>query len=315
MKIVFMGTPDFASGILKAILESEKHDVCAVVTAIDKPAGRGMQTMKSSVKQLAEKHQLTLLQPEKLKDPAFVECLESLHADLFVVVAFRMLPEVVWKIPPKGTINLHASLLPHYRGAAPINWAIINGETKTGVTTFFINEKIDEGNIILSEKTNILPDDNAGSLHDKLLHLGAKVLLNTLEQIENNTYKEQKQILSPHLKLAPKIFKKDCLINWNLTATAIHNLIRGLSPYPTAYTLFADKNKHENIIKIFKSSTNLASHHLPPGLIETDNKQYLRIACKDGFIYVEELQMSGKKRMDIKEFLLGNKLMHLTQCF
>jgi len=315
MKIVFMGTPDFASGILKAILESGKHDVCAVVTAVDKPAGRGMQPMKSSVKQLAEKHQLRLFQPEKLKDPTFIECLESLHADLFVVVAFRMLPEMVWKSPPKGTINLHASLLPQYRGAAPINWAIINGETQTGVTSFFINDKIDEGNMILSEKINISPDDNAGSLHDKLLHLGAKVLLHTLEQIENNTYKEQKQNLSSQLKSAPKIFKKDCLINWNLTATAIHNFIRGLSPYPAAYTLFTDENKHENIIKIFKSRTELVSHNLPSGLIETDNKQYLRIACKDGFIYVEELQVSGKKRMGIKEFLLGNKLMHLTQCF
>lgn len=314
MKIVFMGTPDFACGILEAILESGKHDVCAVVTTVDKPAGRGMQPMKSPVKLLAEKHQLRLFQPEKLKDPAFIECLESLHADLFVVVAFRMLPEMVWKIPPKGTINLHASLLPQYRGAAPINWAIINGETQTGVTSFFINDKIDEGNMILSEKTNISPDDNAGILHDKLLHLGAKVILDTLEQIEDNTYKEQKQTLSFDLKPAPKIFKKDCLINWNLTATAIHNFIRGLSPYPAAYTLFTDENKLEKIIKIFKSRIELVIHNQPSGLMETDNKKYLRIACKDGFIYVEELQMSGKKPMSVKDFLLGNKSLHLKQC-
>lgn len=309
-----MGTPDFASGILEAILDSGKHDVCAVVTTVDKPAGRGMQPMKSSVKLLAEKHQLKLFQPEKLKDPVFIESLESMHADLFVVVAFRMLPEIVWKIPPKGTINLHASLLPQYRGAAPINWAIINGETQTGVTSFFINDKIDEGNMILSEIINISADDNAGSLHDKLMHLGAKVILDTLEQIEKNTYKEQKQTLSTNSKSAPKIFKKDCQVNWNLTATDIHNFIRGLSPYPAAYTLFIDENKHENIIKIFKSRIALILHNQPTGLIETDNKQYLRIACKDGFIYVEKLQVSGKKPMYVKDFLLGNKSLHLKQC-
>ena len=225
-----------------------------------------------------------------------------------------MLPEAVWKIPPKGTINLHASLLPQYRGAAPINWAIINGETQTGVTTFFINDKMDEGNIILSQKITISEEDNAGSLHDKLLQLGADAMLETLKQIEQNSYVEQKQSLLSDLKTAPKIFKKDCLINWNQTARNIHHLIRGLSPYPAAYTSFSDEKEHENIIKIYKSRMELASHNYPLGFMETDNKHYLRIACKDGFIYVEEIQWVGKKRMPIKDFLLGNKTLHLKQC-
>ncbi|MFA5640872.1 MAG: methionyl-tRNA formyltransferase, partial [Bacteroidales bacterium] len=242
MKIVFMGTPDFATAILETIVLSQRHEIAAVVTAVDKPGGRGMQLMQSSVKQFALKHHLPILQPEKLKDTSFIHSLESIQADVFVVVAFRMLPEVVWKIPPKGTINLHASLLPQYRGAAPINWAIIHGESETGLTTFFINEKIDEGNIILAHSVDIDEKDNAGSLHDKLMHVGGEIILDTLEQIENNTYKEKKQASFIYLKTAPKIFKKDCLIDWKQTPQKIHNFIRGLSPYPTAFTSYMDDN-------------------------------------------------------------------------
>ncbi len=314
MKIVFMGTPEFASGILEAIFLSGKHEICGVITAVDKPAGRGMQLMKSSVKQFAEKHQLKLFQPEKLKDTSFIETLQSLHADVFVVVAFRMLPEAVWKIPPKGTFNLHASLLPQFRGAAPINWALIHGESSTGVTTFFINDKIDEGNLILSNKIAISNDDNAGSLHDKLLEIGKQSVLKTLEQIETDTYIETKQPEIDNLKTAPKLFKEDGRIHWQESARNIHNLIRGLSPSPTAFTLFTNENGQEMMIKIFKSKAELCFHNQAVGLIETDNKTYLRIGCVDGFIYVEEIQLVGKKRLPIKDFLLGNKNLHLKQC-
>lgn len=314
MKIVFMGTPDFATGILEAILLSGKHDVVSVVTAVDKPAGRGMQPMKSSVKHVAEKNQLPILQPEKLKDVVFIETLKKLQADVFVVVAFRMLPEDVWRIPVKGTFNLHASLLPQYRGAAPINWAIINGETQTGVTTFFINDKIDEGDIILARTIDITEEDNAGSLHDKLLEIGKKVIFETLEQIENQTVVETKQANVALLKTAPKIFKKDCKINWNQPTRSIYNFIRGLSPYPVAFTVFTPDNKQEEMIKIYKSRLEWQDHTQKAGLIETDNKTYVRIACPDGYIYVEEIQLVGKKRLPVKEFLLGNKNLHLTEC-
>lgn len=314
MKIVFMGTPDFATGILEAILLSGKHDIVAVVTAVDKPAGRGMQPMKSSVKHFAEKHQLPILQPEKLKDAVFIETLKKLQADIFVVVAFRMLPEDVWRIPSKGTFNLHASLLPQYRGAAPINWAIINGETQTGVTTFFINDKIDEGDIILTRTIDIAEEDNVGSLHDKLVEIGKKTVLETLEKIENKTVVETKQANFALLKTAPKIFKKDCKINWNQPTRSIHNFIRGLSPYPVAFTVFTHDNKQEGMIKIYKSRPEWEDHTQKAGLIETDNKTYVRIACPDGYIYVEEIQLVGKKRLPVKEFLLGNKNLHLTEC-
>ncbi len=314
MKIVFMGTPEFATGILEAIVLSNKHEIAAVVTAADKPAGRGMKLTKSSVKKFAEKHQLRLLQPEKLRDEDFIKTLQSIQADIFVVVAFRMLPELVWSIPPKGTINLHASLLPQYRGAAPINWAIINGETTTGVSTFFINEKIDEGNLIISKEVPIEEEDNAGSLHDKLLEIGKITVLETLEQIETNTYKETKQAHSDTLKYAPKLFKENCKINWNQSANQIHNLIRGLSPYPVAYTVFVAKNERKETMRIYKSQAVVEKHHATVGLVETDNKSYVRISCSDGYIYVDEIQLVGKKRMPIKDFLLGNKNMHLVQC-
>jgi len=314
MKIVFMGTPDFATAILETIVLSQRHEIAAVVTAVDKPGGRGMQLMQSSVKQFALKHHLPILQPEKLKDTSFIHSLESIQADVFVVVAFRMLPEVVWKIPPKGTINLHASLLPQYRGAAPINWAIIHGESETGLTTFFINEKIDEGNIILAQSVDIEEKDNAGSLHDKLMHVGGKVILDTLEQIENNTYKEKKQASFIHLKTAPKIFKKDCLIDWKQTPQKIHNFIRGLSPYPTAFTSYMDDNNRLISFKVYASKFEITIHNLPCGMIQSDGKEYVRVACKQGFIYIEEIQLDGKKRMPIKDFLLGNKTLHMKQC-
>jgi len=309
-----MGTPDFATAILETIVLSQRHEIAAVVTAVDKPGGRGMQLMQSSVKQFALKHHLPILQPEKLKDTSFIHSLESIQADVFVVVAFRMLPEVVWKIPPKGTINLHASLLPQYRGAAPINWAIIHGESETGLTTFFINEKIDEGNIILAHSVDIDEKDNAGSLHDKLMHVGGEIILDTLEQIENNTYKEKKQASFIYLKTAPKIFKKDCLIDWKQTPQKIHNFIRGLSPYPTAFTSYMDDNNRLISFKIYASKFEITIHNLPCGMIQSDGKEYVRVACKQGFIYIEEIQLDGKKRMPIKDFLLGNKTLHMKQC-
>lgn len=307
MRIVFMGSPDFASGILEAILKCASHEVVGVITVADKAAGRGMKTQKSSVKICAEKYNLPILQPEKLRDEQFITTLKSWNADVFVVVAFRMLPEVIWKIPPKGTINLHASLLPQYRGAAPINWAIINGETFTGVTTFFINDKIDEGNILLSQKIDISSQDNAGTLHDKLLNIGKEVVLETLKQIDEETYQEKKQPQTSDLKTAPKISKEDCLINWNLPVEQIYNFIRGMSPYPCAFSRYKN-GKEENLpIKIFSCRAEKAFHNFSHGIIETDNKNFMRIACNDGYIYIEELQLLGKKRLFIHEFLLGNK--------
>ncbi len=307
MRIVFMGSPDFASGILEAILKCGSHKVVGVVTVADKAAGRGMNIQKSSVKICAERYNLPILQPEKLRDEQFITELKLWNADIFVVVAFRMLPEVVWEIPPKGTINLHASLLPQYRGAAPINWVIINGEAITGVTTFFINEKIDEGNILSSQKVDISSQDNAETLHDKLLNIGEKVVLETLKQIEEGTYKEQKQPQTSDLKTAPKISKEDCLINWNLPVEQIYNFIRGMSPYPCAFSRYKNE-KGENLpIKVFACKAEKVSHNLSYGIIETDNKNFMRITCLDGYIYVEELQLLGKKRLFIREFLLGNK--------
>ena len=307
MRIVFMGSPDFASGILEAVLDDSSHQVVGIVTVADKAAGRGMKIQKSSVKICAEKHDLLILQPEKLRDEQFLSQLQSLQADVFVVVAFRMLPEVVWRIPPKGTINLHASLLPQYRGATPINWAIINGETQTGVTTFFINEKIDEGNMILSAEIAILLDENAGMLHDKLVTIGRTLVLDTLRKIENGTCKERPQPKLPDLKIAPKIMKEDCRINWKLSTKQIDDFIRGLSPYPTAFSRYANAKEEEMIMKIFSCRKEVISHDIPAGTIQTDNKTFLKIACNDGYIFVDELQLLGKKRLFVREFLLGNK--------
>jgi methionyl-tRNA formyltransferase len=304
MRIVFMGTPEFAVASLEALLEAG-NNVVAVVTAPDKPAGRGQKLSESAVKKYAESKGLPVLQPEKLKSTEFIEELRSYQADLQVVVAFRMLPEIVWNMPPKGTINLHASLLPNYRGAAPINWAVINGEKETGATTFFLKHEIDTGNIIFAEKVEIEENETAGDIHDKLMTTGAELLTKTVKAIESGDYQETPQdaIKAEDLKHAPKIFKDDCCINWNQSALQVFNHIRGLSPYPAAFATFLDKT-----LKIFKAELQLKEPGIQPGAFLTDNKTYLKFACQDGFISVNELQLEGKKRMGIEEFLRGIRL-------
>ncbi|WP_412465688.1 methionyl-tRNA formyltransferase [Pedobacter sp. KLB.chiD] len=302
MKIVFMGTPDFAVASLDALVQAN-FDIVAVVTAPDKPAGRGQKLNESAVKKYAVEKGIPVLQPEKLKNPGFLETLASYKADLQVVVAFRMLPEVVWNMPPKGTINLHGSLLPQYRGAAPINHAIINGEKESGVTTFFLTHEIDTGNIILSDSTAIADDETAGDLHDKLMHIGANLLVKTLKAIEAGEVNEQPQPKSDNLKHAPKIFKEDCKIDWNNQAQTIYNLIRGLSPYPTAFTFLNEKT-----LKIFKAEIEDKEPGIVAGGFLTDGKNYLKFAAKDGFIKLLDIQYEGKKRMPIEDFLRGMRL-------
>ena len=305
MRIVFMGTPQFAVTSLDALITAG-CDVVAVVTAPDKPAGRGQKLSISAVKQYAIANGIKVLQPEKLKNPEFLEELSILHADLQVVVAFRMLPEVVWAMPPKGTINLHASLLPQYRGAAPINWVIINGELESGVTTFFLKQEIDTGDILFTEKVTLTGHETAGELHDRLMHKGAGLLVKTVKGVQSGRYNEhpQSQLMDGvELKQAPKIFKEDCLIDWNLPAENIYNKIRGLSPLPTAYTLL-----NEKILKIFRAEYDLTQPAIQPGTFLTDNKTYLKFAAKDGFISLKEVQLEGKKSMGVGEFLRGNKL-------
>lgn len=300
-----MGTPEFAVQSLSALLEAGMN-VVAVVTQPDKPAGRGLQIQQSAVKIFALSKGLPLLQPEKMKEESFLEQLRSYKADLQVVVAFRMLPEVVWNMPSKGTINVHGSILPQYRGAAPINWAIINGEKETGVTTFFLKHEIDTGNIIGVKKVTIEETDTAGIVHDKLMYAGAELLVETVKNIEDNSYKEVPQenlIEADNLKYAPKIFKADCLIDWNNNYENIYNKIRGLSPYPTGYCIFQNK-----ILKIYQVEKEPHQHTNTLGSIISDNKTYLKFACVDGYIYVKELQLEGKKRMNIEEFLRGVKL-------
>ena len=300
-----MGTPQFAVTSLDALITAG-CDVVAVVTAPDKPAGRGQKLSISAVKQYAIANGIKVLQPEKLKNPEFLEELSILHADLQVVVAFRMLPEVVWAMPPKGTINLHASLLPQYRGAAPINWVIINGELESGVTTFFLKQEIDTGDILFTEKVTLTGHETAGELHDRLIHKGAGLLVKTVKGVQSGRYNEhpQSQLMDGvELKQAPKIFKEDCLIDWNLPAENIYNKIRGLSPLPTAYTLL-----NEKILKIFRAEYDLTQPAIQPGTFLTDNKTYLKFAAKDGFISLKEVQLEGKKSMGVGEFLRGNKL-------
>ena len=303
MRIIFMGTPEFAVASLDALLQAGCN-IVAVVTAPDKPAGRGQKIHESAVKQFAVEKGIEVLQPIKLKDPEFHEKLKSLNADLQVVVAFRMLPEAVWNMPPKGTINLHASLLPYYRGAAPINWAVINGEKETGVTTFLLQHEIDTGNILFSEKVPVTETETAGDIHDKLMHTGAGLLVKTVKSIESGNYTPvaQSQLASgtkefPH---APKLFKEDCLINWNQPAIKVYNLIRGLSPYPTAYTVFKEKS-----LKIYFAELLAKEPGIQPGGFLTDDKTYLHFACLDGFISVKDIQLEGKKRMNVEEFLRG----------
>lgn len=309
LRIVFMGTPEFAVASLDALVQAG-CTIVGVITAPDKPAGRGMKMNESAVKQYAVEHNLKVLQPEKLKNPAFLEELTSLKADLQIVVAFRMLPEIVWNMPPMGTMNLHGSLLPQYRGAAPINWAVINGEKETGVTTFKLKQEIDTGDILLQESFPIGDDDTAGEVHDKMKIIGADLLVETVKELAEGNLKEKSQELiatdSPFtidhslLKHAPKIFTETCKIDWNKSTAAIHNLIRGLSPYPGAFTYLQDK-----MLKIYRSQKEMTTPSLSPGSSLTDNKTHLKFACADGYINVLELQLEGKKRMTIEDFLRG----------
>ena len=305
LRIVFMGTPEFAVTILDAILKSN-HEVVGVVTVADKPAGRGQQLKESAVKVYAKSKKLPILQPEKLKDEDFLTELKALNADIFVVVAFRMLPEIVWAMPPKGTFNLHASLLPKYRGAAPINWALINGEKETGVTTFFINQIIDTGSILAQEKVAITENTTAGELHDNLMHLGAKLTVGTLNEIAEGNIQAipQNEELAKHLPHAPKIFKVDCEIDWNNNVKTIHDKIRGLSPYPAAWCSLM-KNGERVSFKLFDSRiTNEISNskELKKG------QDGILFPCKDYCISISELQPEGKRRMNYKEFMAGNNL-------
>lgn len=309
-RIVFMGTPEFAVATLGSLLMNG-FNVVGVVTAPDKPSGRGKKVSKSAVKEFAEFSYLPVMQPENLRDREFINILKNLNADIFIVVAFRMLPEVVWKIPSLGTINLHASLLPHYRGAAPINHSIINGETVTGVTTFFIDDKIDTGNILIREEVPIFSFENAGDLHDRLMKQGARLIIRTLAGISENSIRPQpqSQYINPGetQKPAPKIHPKDCIIDWNKDPVTIHNLIRGLAPYPSARSFL--KNELSTLsFKIFESHPEIEKHMLNPGEILSDGKKYFRVACKDGFISIDSLQLEGKTRMGTVEFLRGFKI-------
>lgn len=309
LKIVYFGTPEFAASQLEAIIGAG-YDVVAVVTMPDKPAGRGRKIQFSDVKKTALEHNLPLLQPEKLKDPTFLEQLASFGANLFVVVAFRMLPAVVWQMPRLGTFNLHASLLPQYRGAAPIQFAIINGETETGLTTFFLNEEIDKGAIIMRERIAIRPDETAGELHDELMLLGHKVVLETLHKIEADEVTAQAQdelIDNEPLKPAPKITKEFCRIDWSRDGLTLYNHIRGLSPYPAAHTLLRSEQGEAVEMKVFTSQFEPCLSSAPIGSVVTDNKDFLKIAINNGYIHLTEVQQAGKKRMSIADFLRGTQ--------
>ena len=327
LRIIFMGTPEFAVASLEALVKA-KCNIVGVVTAPDKPAGRGMKLQECAVKKFARRHKLKTLQPEKLKNPSFLEELKSLNADLQIVVAFRMLPEAVWNMPPMGTINVHASLLPQYRGAAPINWAIINGEKETGITTFKLKHEIDTGDILLQEKIDIGENETAGELHDRLKELGAQVLAKTVEGLANGTLQEisqeniQLSIIniqpsndetdsrpdsyrvttydSRLLKHAPKILTQTCKIDWNKSADEIYNLIRGLSPYPGAFTELGDK-----MLKVYSSEKEMLLPTTRIGRWESDKKTFLKFASANGYIHVKDVQLEGKKRMMIEEFLRG----------
>ncbi len=301
MRILFFGTPDFAAHSLQSLINAGVN-VVAVVTAPDKPAGRGMNLQSSAVKLCAVKNNVPVLQPVKLKDPEFVQELSSYKADLQIVIAFRMLPEIVWNMPSKGTMNLHASLLPDYRGAAPINWAIINGEKKSGVCTFFLKHEIDTGDILLSREVEITPTMNAGELHDLLMQTGAELVIESVKKVESGNYSGIPQAQSS-TKTAPKIFKEHCLIQFNQPAENVYNLIRGMSPYPAAYFQLNGKN-----MKVFKAEIKQSNQILEPGSIETDGKSYLQIKCADDFISLLEVQPESKKRMSIEDFLRGNKV-------
>lgn len=301
-RIVFMGTPDFAVESLKALIDAG-HEVVGVVTAPDKPAGRGQKLSESAVKEYAQAQGLPILQPLKLKDPEFIAQLHALKPDLQVVVAFRMLPEVVWNLPPQGTVNVHGSLLPKYRGAAPINWAILNGEKETGVSTFKLQHEIDTGDILLQEKMPIGPDETAGELHDRMKVVGAQLLVKTLRELASGKLTVSQQQLNAESQHAPKLFKADCEIDWNNTAEQIYNQIRGLSPYPTAYTVLSGKT-----LKIFNAEIEPGKPEIPAGTFSTDHKSYLKFAATDGYLSLKEVQLEGKKKMEIDEFLRGVRL-------
>lgn len=306
LRIVFMGTPEFAVASLKALIDNG-YNVVGVVTAPDRPSGRGQKLHQSDVKVFAEGCGLPILQPEKLKDENFLHDLKALNADIQIIVAFRMLPEVVWKMPVMGTFNLHGSLLPHYRGAAPLNWAIINGDHETGVSTFLLKQEIDTGNILFQEKIQIGPEMTIGELHDELMIIGANLVLKTVDALADGNFVLQSQeslTIDPERLHAPKIFKESCKIDWTKTGIVINNLIRGLSPYPAAWTNFQNAGA-ESGVKIFKAAIEQADHQCKPGDILTDNKKYLKIACSEGYLHVLDLQLAGKKRMEIKEFLRG----------
>ena len=310
IRIVYFGTPEFAASQLEAILAAG-YEVAAVVTMPDKPAGRGKKIQFSDVKKTALEHNLPLLQPEKLKNPEFLKALESYQANLFIVVAFRMLPESVWKMPKYGTFNLHASLLPQYRGAAPINHAIINGETETGLTTFFLNEEIDKGAVIMREKVAIRPDENAGELHDELMLLGNKVVVETIQKIEKGEYQTQTQeelAGDTLLKDAPKIFKDFCYVKWKSDCQTAYNHIRGLSPYPAAHATICSESDVSIDLKIYASEIESCEPSESIGTVVTDNKKYLKIALKDGYLHLTMVQQAGKKAMPIADFLRGQHL-------
>lgn len=304
LRIIFMGTPEFAIPSL-AILVQHQFNVVAVITAPDKPQGRGQKLGASPVKEFAVQHNIPVLQPTNLKSPEFITELKSYQANLQVVVAFRMLPEAVWAMPAIGTFNLHASLLPQYRGAAPINWAIINGEKETGVTTFFLKHEIDTGSIVFQEKETIHPLDDVGMLYERLMKKGANLVLKTVQAIEKDSYPNEPQRESGELKHAPKIFKETCAINWNQTSEQVYNFVRGLSPYPSAWTTL--NNKPYKVFKIHQSQFINQKSQMP-GDFETDNKTYLYIKTLDGYISIDEFQPEGKKRMKIDEFFRGNQL-------
>ena len=306
LRIVFMGTPEFASTSLRMLVK-EGYNIVAVVTTPDKPAGRGQKMHESDVKLTAKELGLPILQPEKLRDEEFLAALKALDIDLGIVIAFRMLPEVVWAMPKYGTFNLHASLLPQYRGAAPINWAIINGEKQTGITTFLLNHEIDKGAIIEQQAVDILPEDNIGSLYDKLMHCGAGLVLRTVDKIAEGGYEtiEQMHVDENTLRPAPKIFKEDGRVDWSRNVVDIHNLVRGLSPYPAAWSPIFKNGEECGSLKIFTTHIEPAEINVAPGSVKSDGKSYVAIAASDGWVYLDEVQMAGKRRMAIKELLLG----------
>ncbi|MBQ6037224.1 MAG: methionyl-tRNA formyltransferase [Bacteroidaceae bacterium] len=309
LRIVYMGTPDFAVESLRCLVEGG-YNVVGVITMPDKPAGRGHKIQYSPVKLYALEHQLPLLQPEKLKDESFIEALRAWKADLQIVVAFRMLPEVVWAMPRFGTFNLHASLLPQYRGAAPINWAVINGETETGITTFFLKHEIDTGEVIQQVAIPIADTDDVGTVHDKLMVLGGKLVIETVEAILNGTVKSipQEDMITESLRPAPKIFKETCRIDWQKPLKQIYDFVRGLSPYPAAWTELQKPDGSVEMLKVYQTAKIPEAHQLPYGTLRTDSKTYLHVAVEGGFIAILSLQLPGKKRLKIDELLRGYKI-------